>query len=269
MLRREAVTGLCLEALLGEKFRHPNVVATLAWAVVTGKVSCLRWELLVGLRKDAGKHMVGVPSAPAFSACRVSFAVQVLHCTLLSHAIDQAACCLFAIVCYLNKSFLASGLLLQTVLLIAVVQSKMAAGKRLWGETLDEGRPSIAENKAAVAAANGGAAQQQVQPALNRLSSGASSARDSMDHAGPSVSQQLPSLGEDEETNSSNYSSSSLVTAETWLVLEYANKGEGQGEFVVEYPAASCITPVLLPHPLFVCCQQAMSHARIVAIEHR
>lgn len=38
VLRREAVTGLCLEALLGERLRHPNVVATLAWAVVTGKV---------------------------------------------------------------------------------------------------------------------------------------------------------------------------------------------------------------------------------------
>lgn len=34
-----AVSGLCLEALLGEKFRHPNIVSTLAWAVVTGKVS--------------------------------------------------------------------------------------------------------------------------------------------------------------------------------------------------------------------------------------
>jgi hypothetical protein len=41
VLRREAATGLCLEALLGEKLRHPNVISTLAWAVVTGKVSLL------------------------------------------------------------------------------------------------------------------------------------------------------------------------------------------------------------------------------------
>lgn len=38
VLRREAMTGLCLEALLGEKFKHPNIISTLAWAVVTGKV---------------------------------------------------------------------------------------------------------------------------------------------------------------------------------------------------------------------------------------
>lgn len=38
VLRREASTGLCLEALLGEKFKHPNIIRTLAWAVVTGKV---------------------------------------------------------------------------------------------------------------------------------------------------------------------------------------------------------------------------------------
>jgi hypothetical protein len=38
VLRRDAY-GLCLEALLGERFKHPNVVATHAFAVVTGKVS--------------------------------------------------------------------------------------------------------------------------------------------------------------------------------------------------------------------------------------
>jgi hypothetical protein len=37
VLRRDAY-GLCLEALLGERFKHPNVVATHAFAVVTGKV---------------------------------------------------------------------------------------------------------------------------------------------------------------------------------------------------------------------------------------
>lgn len=39
VLRRESATGLCLEALLGEQLKHPNVVSTLAWAVVTGQVS--------------------------------------------------------------------------------------------------------------------------------------------------------------------------------------------------------------------------------------
>lgn len=95
------------------------------------------------------------------------------------------------------------------LLLCVFVQSKMAVGKRLWGETLDADRPSIAQNKAAIAAA----AQKQQQQQLRRQSS----------DVGRSVSQQLPPLGEEEDSvsmsNSSN-SSNSLVTAETWLVLE-------------------------------------------------
>jgi len=85
----------------------------------------------------------------------------------------------------------------------------MAVGKRLWGETLDDGKPTIADNKAAIAA--GGAAGKQLQ----RVASDASSGRDSTDQIF-SVSQQLPSLNE-QDTCGSN---SSLNMAETWLVLE-------------------------------------------------
>lgn len=46
VLRREAATGLCLEALVGEQLKHPNVVSTLAWAVVTGKVRCRASQFL-------------------------------------------------------------------------------------------------------------------------------------------------------------------------------------------------------------------------------
>lgn len=38
VLRRQEATGLCLEALLGEQLMHPNIVATMAWAVIIGKV---------------------------------------------------------------------------------------------------------------------------------------------------------------------------------------------------------------------------------------
>jgi choline-glycine betaine transporter len=38
VVRRDEATGFCLEALLSESLRHPNVVRTLAWAVVVGEV---------------------------------------------------------------------------------------------------------------------------------------------------------------------------------------------------------------------------------------
>lgn len=85
----------------------------------------------------------------------------------------------------------------------------MAVGKRLWGETLDVGKPTIAENKAAISA--GSAAGKQLQ----RVASDASSGRDPTDQI-VSVSQQLPALDEEDTCDSSN----SLNMAETWLVLE-------------------------------------------------
>jgi hypothetical protein len=89
----------------------------------------------------------------------------------------------------------------------------MAVGKRLWGESLDADKPSIVQNKAAI---DSGAPQQQ----LGRLASDASSAavRDSFDVC-DSMSQQLPGLSEPGDSSSS-LSSSSMSTAETWLVLE-------------------------------------------------
>jgi hypothetical protein len=38
VLRRDAASGLCLEALLGQQLQHPNIVRTMAWAVITGEV---------------------------------------------------------------------------------------------------------------------------------------------------------------------------------------------------------------------------------------
>jgi hypothetical protein len=38
VLRRDAATGVSLEAVLASGLKHPSVVATHAWAVVTGKV---------------------------------------------------------------------------------------------------------------------------------------------------------------------------------------------------------------------------------------
>jgi hypothetical protein len=43
VLRREPATGLSLEALLGAGLKHPALVATLAWAVVAGKVRVAGW----------------------------------------------------------------------------------------------------------------------------------------------------------------------------------------------------------------------------------
>jgi hypothetical protein len=95
------------------------------------------------------------------------------------------------------------------------VQSKMAVGKRLWGESLDADKPSIAQNKAA----NNSAAQQQQQQQQASTASSASSAavRNSLDVC-DSVSQQMPMPSEAGDSSSSL--SSSLSTAETWLVLE-------------------------------------------------
>ena len=38
VLRRDASSGLCLEALLGQTLQRPNIVRTMAWAVITGEV---------------------------------------------------------------------------------------------------------------------------------------------------------------------------------------------------------------------------------------
>jgi hypothetical protein len=94
----------------------------------------------------------------------------------------------------------------------------MAVGKRLWGESLDSDRPSIAHNKATIAAAGAVQQQQQQQPAAAAANAppSSSSVRDSLD-AHESVSQQLPVLSEGGEDTSS---CAALAAAETWLVLE-------------------------------------------------
>lgn len=119
--------------------------------------------------------------------------------------------------CMLGCSFF------RCLLLCAAAQSKMAVGKRLWGESLDADRPSIAHNKAAIAAAAGAAQeQQQQQPAAaaagNALpsNSNSSSVRHSLDVCA-SVSQQLPTLSEGGQDAGS---CAALAAAETWLVLE-------------------------------------------------
>lgn len=123
----------------------------------------------------------------------------------------------------------APGGLFHAVRCRAAVQSKLAVGKRLWGKSLDADRPSIAHNKAAIAA---GAAQQQPAAAAGNVppTNSNSSVRDSMD-ACHSVSQQLPTLSESESGSQqlptlsesgedTAGSCAALAAAETWLVLE-------------------------------------------------
>lgn len=105
-------------------------------------------------------------------------------------------------------------------------------GKRLWGETLDASKPSIGQNKAAIAASAAAPDQQrqhdQQQQPLAATSSGAhsnGSARRGVSlDLPPSASQRLPSLDyvrEDEAFVDSSDSNSNCVTAaETWLVLQ-------------------------------------------------
>jgi hypothetical protein len=96
-------------------------------------------------------------------------------------------------------------------LFVRAVQSKMAVGKRLWGESLDADKPSIAQNKAAI---NSAAQQQQASTASSASSAAVRNSLDVCD----SVSQQMPMPSEAGDSSSSL--SSSLSTAETWLVLE-------------------------------------------------
>jgi hypothetical protein len=94
----------------------------------------------------------------------------------------------------------------------------MARGRRLWGETLNAGRPSVEQNRTAVAAATAaGTAEQQQQAAApdsgaNSLSTGSGSTERVCE-------EDLLS------TSSTSCCASSLINGETWLVLEYANKG--------------------------------------------
>ena len=39
--KRDQATGLSLEGLLTENLKHPNIVRTMAWAVINGHVSAL------------------------------------------------------------------------------------------------------------------------------------------------------------------------------------------------------------------------------------
>eukprot|EP00879_Flechtneria_rotunda_P001352 GHRR01001502.1.p1 GENE.GHRR01001502.1~~GHRR01001502.1.p1 ORF type:complete len:1180 (+),score=462.14 GHRR01001502.1:255-3794(+) len=58
VLRRDEVTGFSLEALLSERLNHPNVVRTLAWAVVTGEGRLPKRQQVWGETLDPDKPSI-------------------------------------------------------------------------------------------------------------------------------------------------------------------------------------------------------------------
>ncbi|WIA44433.1 hypothetical protein OEZ86_007193 [Tetradesmus obliquus] len=73
VLRRDETTGFCLEALLSEQLKHPNIVRTLAWAVVTGKGKLPARQQVWGETLDPDKPSVDtIAAAVAGANCRGS-----------------------------------------------------------------------------------------------------------------------------------------------------------------------------------------------------
>lgn len=74
VLRRDASSGLCLEALLGQTLQHPNIVRTMAWAVITGEERLPHAERLWGESLEPSKpsialnHMRSSPAADSTAA---------------------------------------------------------------------------------------------------------------------------------------------------------------------------------------------------------
>ncbi|WIA09457.1 hypothetical protein OEZ85_008858 [Tetradesmus obliquus] len=60
VLRRDASSGLCLEALLGQTLQHPNIVRTMAWAVITGEERLPHAERLWGESLEPSKPSVAL-----------------------------------------------------------------------------------------------------------------------------------------------------------------------------------------------------------------
>ncbi|KAF6260297.1 kinase-like domain-containing protein [Scenedesmus sp. NREL 46B-D3] len=67
VLRRDETTGFCLEALLSEQLKHPNIMRALAWAVVTGEGKLPARQQVWGETLDPDK-----PSVDAIAAAVAS-----------------------------------------------------------------------------------------------------------------------------------------------------------------------------------------------------
>eukprot|EP00883_Tetradesmus_obliquus_P013133 jgi/Sobl393_1/6057/SZX69651.1 len=70
VLRRDETTGFCLEALLSEQLKHPNIVRTLAWAVVTGEGKLPARQQVWGETLDPDKPSVDTIAAAVAGANR-------------------------------------------------------------------------------------------------------------------------------------------------------------------------------------------------------
>jgi hypothetical protein len=69
VLRRDAASGLSLEALLSSGLKHPGVVATMAWAVVSGKVRAWRESPTLGVKGYLGLWSVILVSHLKMCSC--------------------------------------------------------------------------------------------------------------------------------------------------------------------------------------------------------
>lgn len=167
VLRRESATGLCLEALLGEQLKHPNVVATLAWAVVTGKVRLGTAAALIKAEKGRHVHLLIAFNIPTCCSDGVG-GVCINGCWLLQDRIPRA--------------------------------------QKLWGETLDSGRPSVAHTQ-----------EQQSE----------------MDHQGMSRQSSDESWASEAYDD---YGMASVMEGQTWLVMEFMDKGCLQVGSHAEHP---------------------------------
>eukprot|EP00775_Hariotina_reticulata_P009524 gene9524-9688_t len=68
VVRRDETTGFCLEALLSESLRHPNIVRTLAWAVVVGEGRLPERQKLWGETLNPSKPSIAQNRAQAAAA---------------------------------------------------------------------------------------------------------------------------------------------------------------------------------------------------------